>query len=183
MTAAAGMLLSLGSIVSAQEYTLDASHAAVSFRISHLGLSWTVGRFNDVAGDFTIDREDPSKSSFRLTIKTAGLDTGNAKRDEHLKSPDFFNVKQFPAITFQSTSVQPTKNGYEVTGDLSLHGETKSVKLTLVGGRTAEFPKGVQRTGFSTEAVVKRSEFGMDKFAEAVGDDVQVFVSFEGTKK
>jgi polyisoprenoid-binding protein YceI len=133
-----------------------------------------------VTGTFTID---PAKTSFNLAIKTESIDTDNGKRDEHLKSPDFFNAKQFPEISFKSTSVKPVKDGYEVTGDLTLHGVTKSVTFSLMGGRTAELPKGVQRTGFSSELVVKRSDYGMDKFKEAIGDEVFISLSFEGTKK
>jgi polyisoprenoid-binding protein YceI len=166
----------------ADEYAVDTMHAGVNFKISHLGLSWIHGRFNEFSGTFTID-PDPAKCSFNLTIKTESIDTANSKRDEHLRSPDFFNVKQFPMITFKSTTVKPIKDGYEVTGDLTMHGQTKQVTLALQGGRTAEFPKGVQRTGFSTEVVLKRSEFGIDKGLEALGDDVHTAISFEGTKK
>jgi polyisoprenoid-binding protein YceI len=166
----------------ADDYTLDAMHAGVNFKISHLGLSWTYGRFNDVSGAFTID-ESADKCAFSLTLKTDSVDTGNKKRDEHLKAPDFFNAKQYPTITFKSTSVKAAKGGYEVTGDLTLHGKSKSVTFTLVGGRKAELPKGVHRTGFSTELVIKRSDFGMDKMTDAIGDEVYVSISFEGTKK
>lgn len=166
----------------AEVYTLDPAHAAVSFKISHIGLSWTHGRFNDVSGSFTLD-PDAAACSFTLSIKADSIDTGNAKRDEHLKSPDFFNAKQFPVIAFRSTSVRPIKDGFAVTGDLTLHGVTKAVSFSLLGGRKAEFPKGVQRTGFSTELMVKRSEFGIDKLAEAVGDEVHISISFEGTRK
>jgi polyisoprenoid-binding protein YceI len=168
--------------LSADDYTVDTAHAGVTFKISHVGLSWIPGRFDKFAGSFMIDPE-PAKCSFNLTINTDSIDTNNEARDKHLRSGDFFNVKQFPNITFQSTTVKPIKDGYEVTGNLSLHGVTKSITFPLVGGRKAEFPKGVQRTGFSTEMILKRSEFGMDKFPEMLGDDVHVGVSFEGTKK
>ncbi len=166
----------------ADEYAVDAMHAGVTFKISHLGLSWVYGRFNDFTGTFTLD-PDAAKCSFNLTIKTDSIDTANKKRDDHLRSPDFFNVKQFPTITFKSTAVKEVKNGYEVTGELTLHGETRSVTFSLLGGRKAEFPKGVQRTGYSTDLVLKRSEFGMGKFKEALSDEVYVSISFEGVKK
>ncbi len=174
--------VSAGSAV-ADDYTLDGMHTSVSFKASHLGLSWTHGRFNDVRGGFRIDPADPGKCAFSLAIKTESVDTGNAKRDEHLRTPDFFNVKQFPTLTFESTEVKPIKDGYQVTGNLTLHGVTRSVTFPLVGGRKAEFPKGVQRTGYSTELSIKRSEFGMDKMIGAVGDEVFISISFEGTKK
>jgi polyisoprenoid-binding protein YceI len=166
----------------ADEYAVDAMHAGVTFKISHLGLSWTYGRFNDISGSFTLDT-DPGKCAFALTLKADSVDTANKKRDEHLKSPDFFNVKQYPTISFKSTAVKAIKDGYAVTGDLTMHGVTKSVSFSLVGGRKAEFPKGAQRTGYSTDLVLKRSEFGMDKMLQAIGDDIHVSISFEGVKK
>jgi polyisoprenoid-binding protein YceI len=167
----------------ADDYALDTSHAAVTFKISHIGLSWSYGRFKDLSGEFTIVAGNPAATKFEITAKAGSIDTDNAKRDEHLRSPDFFNAKQFPAISFKSTAVKAVKDGYDVTGDLTLHGVTKSITVTMVGGRTAEFPKGVQRTGYSTEFKIKRSEFAMDKMLEAIGDDVFISVSFEGTKK
>jgi polyisoprenoid-binding protein YceI len=158
-------------------------HTAAVFKISHLGLSWTYGRFNDVSGDFVIDAADPTGMSFAVSIKTESVDTGNGKRDGHLKSPDFFNAKQFPLITFKSTSVKAVAGGYDVTGDLTMHGVTKSINLPLRGGRTAEFPPGKQRTGFAGDLILRRGEFGMTNMANAIGDEVYISVSFEGTKK
>jgi polyisoprenoid-binding protein YceI len=160
-------------------YVLDPAHTAVTFKISHLGLSWTHGRFNSVSGGLVLDG---GKASFVLDIKPESVDTGNAKRDEHLRSPDFFNVKQFPKISFKGDAVKAVKDGYEVKGDLTLHGTTKPVTFLLGGGRKAEFPKGKQRIGYSTELTIKRSEFGMDKMAEMIGDEVRIAISFEATK-
>lgn len=167
----------------ADDYALDDTHAGVNFKISHLGLSWTYGRFNDLAGAFRIDPANPQNSAFNLSIKADSLDTANKQRDDHLRSPDFFNTKQFPAITFKSTSVKAIEGGYEVTGDFTLKGVTKSITFPLKGGRTAEFPKGVMRTGFVTELGLKRSEFGMEKMVGPIGDDVLISISFEGIKK
>ena len=169
--------------VRADDYTIDPAHTAVTFKVSHLGLSWTHGRFNEVSGAFSLDKAAPDNDSFTLTVKADSIDTGNARRDGHLKTPDFFNVKQFPLLTFKSKSVKAVEGGYQVTGDLMLHGQTKAVTFTLKGGREAEFPKGVKRTGFTTELVLKRSDYGMEKWAEAVGDNIHVAISFEGTKK
>ena len=165
-----------------EEYSIDPAHTAVGFKISHLGLSWTYGRFNDVAGTFVLDSE-AGKCSFNVTIKVASIDTGNQKRDEHLRGEDFFAEKKFPTMSFKSTSVKAVKDGYQVTGDFTLRGVTRSITFTLVGGRTVEFPRGVKRTGFSTELTLKRSDFGMDRFKDAVGDEVYIAISFEGTKK
>jgi polyisoprenoid-binding protein YceI len=160
-------------------------HSGITFRISHLGLCWIQGRFGSYTGNFSIDPNDPSKCSFSLTIKVDSVDTNNGQRDTHLRSPDFFNAKQFPAILFRSTAVKAIKDGYEVTGELTMHGVAKPVTFTLVGGGKAEFPRGMQRTGFTTEVVINRSEFGVggEQFAKALGDDVHATISFEGTKK
>jgi len=179
-----GVLSTLGtSVIRAQEYEVDPAHTAVTFQVSHLGLSWTHGRFNSVSGKFFLDRNDPGRSSFALTISTDSIDTGNKKRDDHLRSPDFFNAKQFPVISFQSTRVSAAEKGYDVTGNLTLHGQRRVVSFRLGGGGTAEFPRGVQRTGFSTRLRIKRSDFGMTNMLEAVGDDVYIDISFEGIEK
>jgi polyisoprenoid-binding protein YceI len=167
----------------ADEFAVDPAHSGINFKIAHLGLSWIQGRFDQFGGQFTIDTSDPEKCSFVLSINPASIDTNNQKRDDHLRSPDFLNVKQFPAMNFKSTSVRAAQGGYDVTGDFTMHGVTKPMTLSLVGGRTAEFPKGVSRTGFSAEFVLKRSEFGIEKFTPSVGDKVYVAVSFEGTRK
>jgi polyisoprenoid-binding protein YceI len=183
MALATLIVIGLGTTTTANadDYVFDAVHSGVTFKISHLGLSWIHGRFNDFAGKFTIDSSDPAKSSFSLKIKPDSVDTNNSARDGHLKAPDFFNVKQFPVLSFTSTAVKPIEGGLEVTGDLTLHGETKPVTFTLKGGNKAEFPKGVQRTGYSTQFVLKRTEFGVGKPTPALGDEVYVAISFEGT--
>jgi polyisoprenoid-binding protein YceI len=166
----------------ADDYQIDAAHTAVTFKVAHMGLSWTFGRFNDVSGRFAVDSAEPTGSSFELSLKAESVDTGNVKRDEHLKGPDFFNVKQFPAATFKSTSVKPVQGGLEVTGEFTFHGKTQPITFTLAGGKTAEFPPGVKRTGYSTQFKLKRSDYGMDKMVGAIGDEVYVSISFEGVK-
>ncbi len=172
-----------GNQARAADYEIDPAHTGITFKISHLGLSWTFGHFNDFSGSFTLDTEAPAKSSFAMTIKTDSIDTGNKKRNAHLGTPDFFDTKQFPTMTFKSTSVKPIENGYEVVGDFTMHGVTKSISFPLQGGRTAEFPKGVQRVGFTTELKILRADYGMDKMLDAIGKEVHIAVSFEGVKK
>jgi polyisoprenoid-binding protein YceI len=166
----------------ADSYHIDPAHTSATFKVEHLGLSWSHGRFNDVAGDFRVDADNPSASRFAITIKTESLDTANKKRDEHLASPDFFNTKQFPVISFKSTAVKAVEHGLEVTGDFTLHGETKPVTFVLTGGKTGEFPPGVHRRGYTTHLKIKRSDYGMDKMTQVVGDEVHIEFSFEGVK-
>ena len=144
MAMAACAVMGIGMAIAGDEYTIDAMHSGVTFQITHLDLTWIHGRFNEFSGDITLDTSDPSKSSFKMTIKPDSVDTNSPKRDGHLKSPDFFNTKQYPSIDFVSTSVTPAEGGYQVTGNLTFHGETKPVTFTLKGGKKIEFPKGVQ---------------------------------------
>jgi polyisoprenoid-binding protein YceI len=175
-------LLGLSGYARADEYVIDPVHSGITFRVSHLNLSHVFGRFDSFSGGFALDSSDPAKSSFTINIKTTSVDTNNVGRDNHLRSPDFFNAKQFPAITFASTSVKPIDGGYEVAGNLTMHGETKPITFSLKGGRVAEF-QGSPRTGFSTELMLKRSDFGISKFPGMLGDEIYVSISFEGAKK
>lgn len=167
----------------ADEYTYDLVHSSVSFKARHLDISWIHGRFNEVDGKFSLDRQAPEKSTFQLTIKADSVDTANAARDEHLRQPDYFDTKQFPTIEFKSTSVKAIEGGYEVTGDFTMHGTTKSITFKLMGGREID-TKGVKRVGFSTELKLKRSDFGFDKNAIGpIGDEAIVIIDCEGMRK
>jgi polyisoprenoid-binding protein YceI len=176
-------LAAVSSVRAADSYGVDPMHSSVSFQIEHAGISYVHGRFNQVSGEFTIDKDDPGKSSYKLTINVDSVDTNNKQRDTHLRSGDFFNVKQFPTITFKSTSVKPVDGGYEVTGDLTMHGETKEIKFKLSGGKETEFPPKVKRAGYWADFKIKRSDFGMNKMLEAIGDQVYIAVGVEAVKK
>jgi polyisoprenoid-binding protein YceI len=126
---------------------------------------------------------DPAKCSFAATIKANSLMTGQKKRDDHLKSPDFLNANQFPEITFKNTKVEAMGSAYLVTGDLTLHGVTKPITLHITKGGEAEFPKGTQRVGFTTSTTLKRSDFGVSKFLDMVGDETKLTINFEATKQ
>jgi polyisoprenoid-binding protein YceI len=178
------VLFSAGdACAAADEYTYDGVHSSVSFKARHLDISWIHGRFNEVSGKFSLDREDPSKSTFALTIKADSVDTNNKARDEHLRQPDYFDTKQFPTIEFKSTSVEPIKGGYEVTGDFTMHGTTKRITLVLMGGEEHEF-KGTKRVAFSTDLSLKRSDYGFDKNAIGpIGDAALIMIDCEGVRK
>ena len=164
-------------------YNVDPVHSTVIFRIKHFGVSYFYGRFNSPAGTFAFDPENPAESSFEITVKTANVDTHSSKRDGHLKSADFFNAKQFPEITFKSTSVKKGRGDtLKVTGDLGLHGQTREITIDLhhVGSRDTR--RG-QLCGFETTFTIKRSDFGMKFMLGGVGDEVTLMVSLEGGKK
>lgn len=171
------------SASTADEYDYDLVHSSVSFKARHLGISWIHGRFNDVAGKFSLDRENPTKSTFALTIKTESVDTANKARDAHLRQPDYFDTKQFPTIEFKSTSTKVIKDGFEVTGNFKMHGTTKKIKIVLMGGKEHDFGK-VKRVAFSTELYVKRSDYGFDKNAIGpIGDEALIMIDCEGVRK
>jgi polyisoprenoid-binding protein YceI len=169
----------------ADNYALDTAHTSVIFGISHMGFSYTYGRFNKVDGKYTLDEADPAACSFELTIDASSIDTNDAKRDGHLKSADFLNTGEFPLITFKSTEVAAEKNDkgetvYQVKGDLTMHGVTRPVTMPLRLLKVGEGMDGKKRSGFLCETRLLRSEFGMTNMIPAVGDDVAVTISFEG---
>lgn len=172
-----------GAAFAADEYAYDLVHSSIGFKARHLDISWIHGRFNEADGKFSLDRENPSKSKFELTIKADSVDTANKARDEHLRQPDYFDTKQFPTIEFKSTSTKAVEGGYEVTGDFTMHGTTKKITFILKGGKEMEF-KGVKRVGFSTELSLKRSDFGFDKNAIGpIGDEALIMIDCEGVRK
>jgi len=167
----------------ADEYDYDLVHSSVSFKARHLDVSWIHGRFNEVEGKFSLDREAPSKSTFTLTIKADSVDTANKARDEHLRQPDYFDTKQFPTIEFKSSRTKAIEGGYEVTGNFTMHGQTKEITLVLKGGKEHVFGD-VKRVGFSTELALKRSDFGFDKRAIGpIGDEALIIIDCEGVRK
>ena len=158
----------------------DPVHSCVLFRIRHMGASWTWGRFNEISADLSVDEAKPEASSVSFTVKAESVDTGNAKRDQHLKGPDFLNARQFPDIAFRSTQVKAAgKDACDVTGDLTLHGVTKSVTVRVVKVGQGKGMKGGELFGYETAFAVKRSDYGMTNMVGPVGDEVQLTVEIE----
>jgi polyisoprenoid-binding protein YceI len=174
-------LTSTLSFAATTTYKVDPAHSFVIFRIKHMDIGHVYGRFNEPNGTITIDDADPSKSSFTLELQTQKVDTGIQKRDDHLRSPDFFNAKQFPAIKFASKEVKKSDKGYEVTGDLTLHGVTKSITFNIEQtGQGNMGPK--QIIGFETTLDIKRTDFGMKNMVGPAADDVRLIISLEAAK-
>ncbi|RMH43653.1 MAG: hypothetical protein D6689_04535 [Deltaproteobacteria bacterium] len=164
-------------------YEIDPTHTQVIFRVKHLGVSYQYGRFNKTSGKLSLDA-DPAKSSVELTIDAGSVYTADQKRDTHLKSPDFFDVKQFPQITFKSTRVKALGgNKFEVAGDLTLHGTTKPVTLQAELTGSGKDPWGGFRVGFEARTKVKRSDFGMTFMLDGLGDEVDIMATLEAVKK
>ena len=164
----------------AETYQADPVHSAVVFRIKHMNTSYIWGRFNKITGVFSLDAKDPAQSKLEFQVDTASVDTANPQRDQHLKSPDFFNAVQYPTITFKSKSVSGSPAGYEVNGDLTLHGVAKPITLKVSQTGAGKDMRGGAIGGIDTSFTIKRSDFGMSNMLNAVGDEVWVNVSVEG---
>jgi len=182
LLAAAGLAFSLTasdarSEDGAVDYKLDTAHTSVVFAADHGGLSKTFGMFREIEGGFALG----ANPRFEFTVPVKSIFTNNKKRDQHLLSPDFFNAAEHPTITFKSTRVEEAEAGYEVTGDLTMHGVTKPVTVLFEKLGEKEF-MGAYRAGFAANFTVKRSDYGMDNMLGAVGDDVEMWFSFEGTR-
>ncbi len=165
----------------AEDYTVDPVHSSMTFKVQHLGLAFIHGRFNDYSGTISIS-DDPAKCSFTMSIKIDSIDTANKMRDDHLKANDYFDAKKYPTMEFKSTKVKAVKQGYEVTGDFTMHGTTKSITFVLEGGKTTEI-KGMKRIGFTTQLTLKRSEYGVNGGIPLISDEVGIAISYEGLKK
>lgn len=169
-------------LTSPGKYTIDQQHSGVTFAVDHIGFTQIVGRFNDVSGNFTVSAGKPS--SLNVTIQSASIDTNHDKRDDHLRSPDFFNAKQFPTITFSSRLEIKTINGQAVIeGDLTLLGISKPITLNIEKGKEGKDPWGLYRAGYSATAAIKRSDYGMNFMQGGLGDDIQVTINVEAVKQ
>jgi len=175
--------------LAADTYTFDKAHTTVLFQVRHL-LTNVTGKFKDFDGAIQVDRVNPAASTVDFTVQTASIDTSEPKRDEHLRSADFFDVATHPRLSFRSTSVKPAgKDTYQVTGDLTTHGVTKPVTLTVTFlGSTKDPFSGNEKLGFDVTGSLNRQDFGikwnktLDSGGVLVGDEVKVQVSVEANK-
>lgn len=172
-------------------YEIDTAHSMIIFRAKHNGVSYNYGRFNEFSGNIVMTSTDVSGnmvpgSLVEFEVKTASVDTGNEKRDQHLRNSDFFSAKQFPVITFKSTEVKAKKGAkdvLEVTGDLELHGVKKSITVDVEITGRAKGKQGESLIGFESTFTIKRSEFGMTYGIGPVSDDIRLTVSVEAVHK
>lgn len=171
-------------------WTLDASHSSVGFSVRHMMITNVRGEFEKLTGEVVFDPKQLASAKVSASIDVASINTREAKRDEHLRSADFFDAAAHPAITFVSRSVRAKGDGYEIVGDLTIRGTTKEVTLT-VEDVTAEHadPWGQRRIGASAKAKVRRSDFGMTWNAalEAggvlVGDEISIQIEVSLVKQ
>jgi polyisoprenoid-binding protein YceI len=184
-------LLVLPPLVSAETWSIDPEHSQVGFKIRHMMITNVKGNFPAFCGTVEIDDKDLTKSKVEASIETASINTNISKRDEHLRSPDFFDVAKYPLMTYVSTKVEKSGEGkLRVIGNLTLHGVTREVILH-VEGPTAAFtdPWGNLRRGVSASAKVNRKDFGLnwntaiESGGVLVGEEVAIEIELEMIKK
>ncbi|MBN33473.1 MAG: hypothetical protein CMM46_01605 [Rhodospirillaceae bacterium] len=161
----------------AADYPIDPAHSSVNFRIDHNGFSSIWGRVNEGSGTISFDPADPESASINLVIQADSVDTNHADRNNHLRSPDFFNTAEFPEITFVSTAVEVTgDNTANVAGDLTMMGVTKEVVFATTFNQVGGFSwaPDTEVVGFSASGTVDRTEFGMMFGVGGLGSEVQV---------
>jgi polyisoprenoid-binding protein YceI len=178
-------LAALAAPLAAADYAVDLDHSNALFAVAHMGASQTWGRFNKLDGSISFDAADPAKSKVAITIQAASVDTKVPKMEEHLRTPDFFDAKQYPTLGFTSKSWKKLADAqYEVAGDLTIHGVTKPLTVTVRHtGSGKHAMNGKELIGFETQFAIKRSDFGMTNMVGPVGDEVRIIVAIEGVGK
>ena len=189
---AAVLMVGAGTMAAqAQDWMIDKSHSEADFSVKHMGISTVHGSFRGVSGTIRFEAGNPAAWNVEATIDVNTVDTGVGDRDKHLKSADFFEVEKYPTMTFKSTGVKPEGEGYLVTGDLTLHGVTKPVTLSVEAPGNEQVGmdgKSVHR-GFTATTKVNREDFGLKwngtlKSGDAViGSEVKIELDIEAVKQ
>jgi len=181
------LLLIIPQLAFAENWKIDPVHTAVEFKIRHLMVSWVKGVFTDVQGSADVNEADQAKSSIKVQIATASINTNNKKRDDHLRSPDFFDVATHPVISFVSKEVVVVDGKpVEIVGDLTIRSQTRTVTLVVEDfSQTVIDPWGNMRRGASASTTINRKDYGLtwNKALEAggvvVGDEVRISLEVE----
>ena len=182
-------MLSGGAATWASSYNIDASHSEVQFKVRHLGISNVTGSFPVFEGQFTFDMSQPEGSAVSVTIDASSINTGTDARDEHLRSPDFFNVAEFPQLRFESTSVESQGENLKVHGNLTIRGVTLPVVLDTEFRGAVVDPWGNSRVGFAATTKINRKDYGLtwNKALEAggllVGEEVEIMLAIQGIEQ
>jgi polyisoprenoid-binding protein YceI len=183
------LLLTVAAAAQAATYKIDPSHSAVSFKVRHLMISTVRGSFDEFSGSFTYIKDNPAPWQVAAEIQTASVNTNDSKRDDHLRTADFFDVEKHPTMTFRSTKVTGQGERFKLHGDLTLLGVTKPVVLDLeITGETVD-PWGNHRVGFSATGKLDRKEWGMtwsralDTGGVMVGDEVGIELEIQGIQE
>jgi polyisoprenoid-binding protein YceI len=165
-------------------WTIDPVHSDVAFTVRHMMVSKVRGHFTRFEGELVL-ASDPVDSAVTATIDLRSIDTNNPQRDDDLRSANFLEIQTHPTMTYRSTSIRHSEDGFDVDGDLSLHGVTRQVPLALVVNGFTRDPYGGTRAGFSATAEIDRKDFGittnipMDGGGVVIGDTIQIYIEIE----
>jgi polyisoprenoid-binding protein YceI len=167
-------------------WTIDTTHSHIGFAVRHMMISTVRGQFNEFAGNIIVDSDNLANSTVEGTIKAASIDTREANRDAHLRSPDFFDAETYPELSFRSTRIESKgDNEYKVHGDLTIRGVTRQVAFNVTDEGTSKDPWGNTRRGVTAETKINRSDFGLtwntvlETGGFAVGDEVKITAELE----
>jgi len=182
---AVALVLGVGSAARGDAYKVDPVHSFALFRVHHFDAGYVWGTFAGPTGTISYDPSDASKTNFDVSIEAKSVDTRDKTRDKDLKGADFLDVKQFPTMTFKSTGVKKTGDTtLEVTGDLTIHGVTKSITVSMDLTGTGKGFQGETRTGFETTFTINRVDYGVTKDpAPMVGNEIRITVALEAIKQ
>jgi polyisoprenoid-binding protein YceI len=163
-------------------FKIDSVHSSAVYRITHLNTSAHWGIFEEPTGTFTVGADGSFNAD--VTIELAKLDSGNAKRDEHLRGPDFFNAKQFPQMTFKSTEGKASGNGaFVVKGNLTIKGTSKAIEVTFKKVGEGKGRNGEVIAGYEADFTIDRLEYGVNYMPQGLGKDVRIIIALEGAKQ
>jgi polyisoprenoid-binding protein YceI len=171
-----------------EQWSFDHAHSSIHFWVRHLMVSKVHGRFNKWSGTIAFDEENPSNSQVDVEIDASSILTEVQQRDDHLRSADFLEVQKYPRISFKSTAVERTDEGFLLTGDLTIHGATKPISLSVEYAGRVKDPWGGERAGFSARTAISRKDFGLvwnqvlEAGGVAVADKVEISVEVEAVK-
>lgn len=182
-----GIGFGIGAAQAADEYELDEEHTYIAFKVGHIGYNNAIGFFRESEGSFLFDEDTKTLSELKVTIETDSVYTMHKRRDNHLRSPDFLNSKEFPEMTFVMTKAEAlTETTGRIEGDLTLLGQTRPVTLDVTLNKVGPYPFGNNYViGVSATADIKRSDFGMTYAVDngLVGDDVHLMLEIEAIRQ
>lgn len=178
-------MLLMTSAACAADYKIDkeGQHAFINFRIQHLGYSWVYGVFKDFDGAFTFDEQNPAADKVSVTINTNSVDTNHAERDKHLRSDAFLNTAKYPQATFTSTGVKKDGDELDITGNLTLNGVTRPVKLEAELMGQGKDPWGGARAGFEASGKIRLKDFNITTDLGPSSQVVELIISVEGVRQ
>ena len=177
------------SLSFASSYELDNAHSNIEFSVTHMLISTVTGNFNDFNVEFKFDENDLDNSSVRATIMTTSVNTGNERRDDHLRQDDFFNSNKYPAIVFKSTKIEKANEGFIAQGELTIRDVTKPISLPFEVSGPIKDARGNTRIGVKAQTIINRQEYNitwnktLDNGGLVVSDEVEVIINIEFIKQ